>query len=123
MLFYVALLIVSILVASIIVWVYRMVASSTDRMALHHLSSANERQIIRSGVKRYAKTHKSTATRKSRKPRYTSSKQVGRNSSSKTDWGWKPNVGYPSSDRVVSGQAYKPSKQAVSTFALKINDD
>lgn len=125
MLFYVTLFIASIFVSFIILWVYRLVVDSTNRISTHHLPNASQDQIVRNGIKLFSSTHKTTPPHKIVKPRSASSKLAGKRTSPKANWGWKPNVGYPSRNHVsgLSGQAYKPSEQAIQTFALKARDD
>lgn len=125
MVFYAALLIASIVVSSIIVWAYRAIVATTERVSTHHLPSKTQRQVIRNGVKRNTKKSQTVSARKTKTSRSSSSRLTGRNSGPNTDWGWKPNVGYPSRNETsgLSGQAYKPSQHAISAFALKTSDE
>lgn len=114
MLFYAMLLLASFIASYIILWILRIISANSNSYSTHHVSPVAERNIVRNGVKRYAKNKKRAATRKpgsAVKP------------ATKPSWGFNPNAGYNARSSKLSGQAYKPSAQAVSAFALKASED
>ena len=125
MLFYVSLFIASLFVAFSILWVFRLIQSTADRISTHQLPNAIQYKNIQNDIKANTRTGKTASIHKSRKPGSKPPRLAGKDSAPQTDWGWKPNVGYPMRNKAsgLSGEAYKPSEQAISTFALKISDE
>ena len=108
MLFYATLLLASFIVSYTILWVLRVIAANSNSYSTHRVSKTKEEQIVRNGVKQYARDKKRTATRQRGK---TAEPATNSNAG-----------GYTARNPKLSGQAYKPSAQAISTFALKTDE-
>ena len=115
MLFYALLLLASFIVSCAILWAMRIIAENSNAHSTHHVSIPAEKKTLRHRVKRYANTRKKRAAIRKRgktvKPAIT------------PGWNLNSSAGNTARNKKLSGQAYKPSDQAVSAFALKVSDD
>jgi len=121
LLFYVTLFIASFTVILVVLWLLRLIASLTRVIYQNHLPNEKQGPTAHLSEKKYGKNAKLASRAWGSKPHATPKSYPVRNKlERKRVRAWKKSAGKFMRDNRsgLSGQAYKPSQDARSTFAI-----
>ena len=120
LLFYTTLFITSFTLVLVLLWLYRLMASIGQRIYEARLPSVKKSPTAHINEKKYSRNSKLASRALDGKPHSTPANLAHKNLKQKEARRWKQNAGQVicSNRSGLSGQAYKPSQQAISTFAL-----
>ncbi len=125
MLFYTTLFITCLTVMFVLLWLVRMMASIGRRIYETRLPRAKKSPTAHLNEKKYGRNSRLASRARGGPPHSTQANLARKTLKQKKVRRWKQNAGQVicSNRSGLSGQAYKPSQEAISTFAIDKRTD